>query len=330
MFRCGNWCYTGNIQFGNQDINANKLTLLITTLQKQQNNLRYYCDSLNIPEDSIYFKPMQFLTHATEFINSEITSDEIQKELNKLSKMFSWIDTDDQTYFELILSNLPEDMKSISLIASKTYVRGLILVNIYYEGTIFTSISSGEGNQGLLDVRFPQIGNHGQGILLSVYDKENPSLIETNQKYYRKLTLWQSLQLDETSKLEGNLRLERLNFQIQAEDMSSKSYIQTYCVLKEPQREGIQSQYRDCIFRFGNWFYGGRVKLSESSISLADIPITISKLRTQQSALDFLYEARSIPTTSPFYPCLSYFHKVLEPVVREIMSNSSYALDSLV
>lgn len=45
FFRCGNWCYKGQIQFGGVEVNTEELPILIPLLQKQQGSLRYYCNA---------------------------------------------------------------------------------------------------------------------------------------------------------------------------------------------------------------------------------------------------------------------------------------------
>jgi len=41
LFRCGNWCYRGMVQFNNMQLKLSELPLIIPTLQRQQSNLRY-------------------------------------------------------------------------------------------------------------------------------------------------------------------------------------------------------------------------------------------------------------------------------------------------
>jgi hypothetical protein len=60
--------------------------------------------------------------------------------------------------------NVPEFMSSVGIMASKTYTRGLVLISIYYENTIYFVMQPGEGDQALLDVRFPDVSRHGQGM----------------------------------------------------------------------------------------------------------------------------------------------------------------------
>lgn len=43
LFRCGNWCYKGLVQFNDMKFNTEEIPVLIPTLQRQQGSLRYYC-----------------------------------------------------------------------------------------------------------------------------------------------------------------------------------------------------------------------------------------------------------------------------------------------
>ena len=116
------------------------------------------------------------MTEANEFIASEITSDHVENELRKWSSMFSWIDDDSSaTYFELVCAEVPACMENIAIMASKTYTRGLILISIYHDGTIYFMMTSGEGDQQLLDVRFPDVSKHGQGLQLCSYNSNYQS-----------------------------------------------------------------------------------------------------------------------------------------------------------
>lgn len=45
FFRCGNWCYKGQVQFNGLKINTEELPILVPTLQRQQGSLRYFCNS---------------------------------------------------------------------------------------------------------------------------------------------------------------------------------------------------------------------------------------------------------------------------------------------
>ena len=142
FFRCGNWCYKGKVQFNDLEISLSNITILVSTLQKQQTSLRFDCNAAELPTSSVYHDPLLFFNDSVQFISSELTSDETQNELERMTNIFPWIndaldgsdDNNNKTYFELMLSEIPQHLKKVTLIASKTYVRGLVIVSVYFEG----------------------------------------------------------------------------------------------------------------------------------------------------------------------------------------------------
>jgi len=48
FFRCGNWCYKGNVQFNGINMGLSDLPVIIPTLQRQQGSLRFYCNSTRL------------------------------------------------------------------------------------------------------------------------------------------------------------------------------------------------------------------------------------------------------------------------------------------
>ena len=159
---------------------------IIPTLQKQQGTLRYYCNANNVPTASSFAAPMDFFQRTREFCASEVTSDVVDQELKKWSAVFPWIeDSAAATYFELSLDQTAA-MEGISMMCSKNYYRGLILITIYCAGCFYFIVQSGEGDQALLDIRFPDVSKHGQGLHISTYT--DPSIP------YRKITLWHVLE----------------------------------------------------------------------------------------------------------------------------------------
>ena len=46
-------------------------------------------------------------------------------------------------------------MDGIALAASKTYARGLVFITVYFEKAFYVVVQDGEGDQPLLDVKFP-------------------------------------------------------------------------------------------------------------------------------------------------------------------------------
>lgn len=315
FFRCGNWCYKGKIQFAGLKISTSDLPSLIPTLQRQQGSLRFFCNSKSIPLTSEFLDPVLFLNEAIDFTGEEMISDHVENELNKMAGVFPWINDDSaSTYFELSLGNLPDYMDKIGLIASKTYTRGLIIISIYYEGTIYFVIQSGEGDQALLDVRFPDVSRHGQGLLLACYNDHTVP--------YRKLTLWHASEANEVV-------ITKLPTKIKTLSITTSTYQQTYCIMcSNSERQAVASVHHDVLFRFGSWCYAGRVQLTPS-LGLADIPFVIPALRMQQSRLDYVFDTGNIPTNSPFANCLQHAHE-LGPLVDEQIANSEEALRSLI
>lgn len=193
-------------------------------------------------------EPLDFLHQACEFVAAEVTSSHVDDELKKWSSVFPWIDDDKApTYFELALEP-PKYMSKVSLIASKTYNRGLIVIGIYCEGMFYFVLLPGEGEQHLLDVRFPNVSSHGQGLHIASYREETP--------YWRKLTLWYSVTGGAVAKeLSGASDTPKST----TTNISSAKYIQTYCILKsEPSSSGGGlSVEHEALFRFGSWCYSG-------------------------------------------------------------------------
>ena len=313
FFRCGNWCYIGQIQFSGLKIGVADLSLLIPILQKQQGSLRYYCNSINVPTSSVYSDPLQFLRAATEFVAEEMTSLSIERELKKMSSVFPWIDADGATtYFELSMSDVPHYMEKVGLVASKTYSRGLIIISIYTENVFYFVIQNGEGDQPLLDVHFPDVSKHGQGLQLQSYNDPSYS--------WRKLTLWHVLNCSPRSEA------QRLIPKIRTVNISSSNYQQTYCVMKSTFDASVpvQSLHHDVLFRFGSWCYSGRVQLTPA-LTLADVPFVIPALRLQQGRLDYYCDVCSIPANSPFVKSLEYMQQ-LGPLIEDQITNSEEVL----
>jgi len=145
LFACGSWCYRGSVQFNGLKVVLSELPVLIAALQKQQGTLRYYCNTVSVPADSYFKKPLDFMTEAANFFASQMTSQETEDELENLARQCPWINDDSSTtYFELVLDGVPQFMEDIRLIASKIYVRGQVIISIYTEGTLYFLLAPGE------------------------------------------------------------------------------------------------------------------------------------------------------------------------------------------
>ena len=234
-----------------------------------------------------------------------------------MSNSFAWIDDDaSATYFELSLLNIPSFLNEINMIASKTYTRGLIVISIYCNSSIYFVVQDGEGEQPLLDIRFPDVSQHGQGLLIASY-------ATSEEHKWSKLTLWHVLTTEVIVSNKDIPRLKTVN-------VSTKDYQQTYCIMKSSWDEATSSLsvHHDALFRFGSWCYSGRVQLV-STLSLSDIPFVIPALRLQQSRLDYLCDVNSIPTTSPYASVLKYVFN-LAPIIEQQIINSDDILHNLI
>eukprot|EP01040_Poterioochromonas_malhamensis_P012900 gene12900-14135_t len=322
LFKCGNWCYKGLVQFNDLGFNLEEVPVIIPTLQRQQGSLRYFSTAKSIPEESEFHGPLRYMEDAVEFLATELSSDHIERELRKMANIFPWIEEDNElSYFELTIGNLPDYMKGIEMIASKTYSRGLVIISIYYDRCIYCVIQSGEGDQPLLDVRFPNVSKHGQGLLLSTY----------NEEYYgwKKLTLWHII--DSGGGASSSMVMSKKDIpKLKTINVSTANYEQTYAILKSTMdpKSPLLSVYHDALFRFGSWCYSGRVQLTPT-LTLQDVPYVIPALRMQQSRLDFYCDVNNFPINSPYAGALEYVNKVL-PLIELHVAQSETSLKSLV
>lgn len=273
----------------------------------------------SIPPTSPYFDPIELFYKANDFIAEEITSDKVTAELKKWSHVFSWIEDESATtYFELTLEPHP-CMRNVAMMASKTYNRGLIIISIYIDSTLYFIMQNGEGDQHLLDVRFPDVSKRGQGLHLGSYYDSHPT--------FRKLTLWHSIPAEPTTSVAAPVRPVVNNKVV---DISSTEYIQSYCVMRSQTGQSNPSiaAMHDAIFRFGSWCYAGSVQLTPS-IGLSDIPFVIPALRMQQSKLQYFCDVKHLPETSKFARPLEFASRVA-PAMEEQIVQSEEALRALI
>lgn len=276
----------------------------------------------SIPESCAYFDPIEFFYSANDFIATELTSDRVSEEMKKWSSIFPWIDSDSTaTYFELVVEP-PACMSDVAIMASKTYAMGLIVVSIYLDGVVYFIVSGGEGDQHLLDVRFPDVSKRGQGLHVASYKEDIAQ--------WRKLTLWHCIEHDE--KTMGMLMSPSTARIVRTADISSSDYIQSYCILKskdrDPNATASSASVHEAMFRFGSWCYAGSVQLTPV-IKLADIPYVIPALRIQQSRLSYYSDVKHLPATNKFAKALEYLHKVT-PCMEEQIYKSEDALRALI
>lgn len=260
---------------------------------------------------------------ANDFVASEITSDQVSGELKKWATIFPWIDDDStSTYFELVTSP-PDSLKNVALMASKTYSRGLVIISIYLESMLYFVVQGGEGDQHLLDVRFPDVSRRGQGLHVASYKEEI--------SFWRRLTLWHNVETEKGGSSLANSRSQARIMQATTTDISSNEYIQAYCILKSKEKNAANptaSSLHEAMFRFGSWCYSGSVQLTPT-ITLADVPFVIPALRIQQSRLAYYCDVKHMPSTNRFTKALGLVQKI-SPIIEDQIYKSEEALTALI
>lgn len=316
LFKCGTWCYTGNMTMDKISIGLDDLPRAIPTLQKQQNRLHYYCNASNIPKESPFFRPIEFVNEANGFASSELASDRVQDELARWIDTHEWLENDTKrTYFELKVE-APKCMEDVALAASKTYARGLIFITVYFENSFYVVLQDGEGDQPLLDVNFPDVSRPGRGIHVCSYSRQGG-----HDDRWRELSLWHSMEFsssdDEDLQSTVSLKKRTANMD-ETVNLASDSYVQTYAVLKAIEEHGGVNPHHEVLFRFGSWCYNGSVQLTPT-LELTDLPHIIPALRMQQSRLDYICDVTRVPVTSPFSKPLAYVSRLSRHIERELI-----------
>lgn len=107
LFRCGNWCYTGNVDLGSKQLSLGDLEGAIPALQKQQGSLQFLCEWSKMPKTCEFLKPLNTLYDGFDFIGDQLVSDEIVEAIQDAAEENAWVDEEDGTnYFELQTSGM--------------------------------------------------------------------------------------------------------------------------------------------------------------------------------------------------------------------------------
>ena len=149
------------LQFNDLKLEVSDIPVIIPCLQRQQSSLRYYCKANSIPASSCFHDPLELFNAAREFCASEIVSDRMSREFEKWSALFPWIENEVGNYFELSFERA-NSMSKVAMICSKTYYRGLILISIYCNKSLYFVVQNGDGEQALLDIRFQDVSNRAR------------------------------------------------------------------------------------------------------------------------------------------------------------------------
>ena len=223
-------------------------------------------------------------------------------------------------YFELQLSEGNLAFKNIELAASKIYVRGVIVIMIYFDGTIYTTLVDGQGDQPLLDIAFPDMSKKGGGFQIGTFD----------HPHFFKLCVWQGVPRSMPKFKHGNNKIEDTKSYTQktekiaqdsAVDPAStiSNFGQTYIVFKHenvlsPSNHSVEirtgtahsAAERGVFFRFGSWCYSGRVDLGieHEGLTLDKVHTIVPNLAKQQENMVFCTELKTLCKSSKTYQSL--------------------------
>lgn len=198
------------------------------------------------------------------------------------------------------------------------YLKGLILVVIFSEGSYFAQVQEG-GNrsQALLDVKYPDLSDKGRGHKIKSFAEDHPT--------YTDLYIWAPSETSKGSKKKGGAKKSKPARKQVAEskqDLMGEggAYNQTYVVFKNIiANQTLEPLRRDVFFRFGRWCYAGNVEIGTENLQLSDVPLVAPILQSQQSKLKYFCLAADIPSTSSFYEPMERMREACNFLVSRIL-----------
>ena len=186
LFRYGNWCYSGHIELGSTRLNKEDLPTVVPILQLQQGNLKYMCPAKEVPRGSRFLMPLIKTTEVSQALGDSITGaiEELAALARANAKEYGWVGEDNNNlYFELQTDGRHQG-EDIEMIASKTVVRGVQMVIIYFAGSYYCQVSDAAGDHSLLNTRFPDVSCQSRGYQIK-------STAPKGHEHFRLLTLYQ-------------------------------------------------------------------------------------------------------------------------------------------
>ncbi len=208
---------------GTTRLQIEDLPNVIPILQLQQSNLKYVCKNTDIPRSSRFYMPMVQMTEATQYLGDRMV--EVTPKLSKLierdPEQYGWIEEAvDTAYFQLrmFLSLFPSSLlpflssymflsfpnsfpnktgtdnrhhsEDVEYLSSKTVVRGVQLVIVYFGGSYYVQVSDAEGSHSLLNTRFPDVSWQARGYRFNNLS-EYRSTKSVDTSHFRDLALWE-------------------------------------------------------------------------------------------------------------------------------------------
>ena len=237
------------------------------------------------------------------------------------------------------------------------YLKGLILVVIFSEGSYFAQIQDG-GNrsQALLDVKSvfsphrspisPSSGYLLARCLLALFGDVStlvdccvrgryPDLSDKGRGHkvksfaddhptYTDLFIWAPSDGKKKPSKPARAKPSSSGGAVRESktDLMAEggAYNQTYVVFKNIiANQTLEPLRRDVFFRFGRWCYAGNVEIGTENLQLSDVPLVAPILQSQQSKLKYFCLAADIPSTSSFYEPMERMREACNFLVTRIM-----------
>jgi len=315
FYRNGEHCYRGEVTLDLQhafDTTLADIPIILSVLQLQQSDfLSFQCDSENYLSDANSFSgPLHELEKAEHFLISQVLSDELSADIKKLDP--NW-----QLFFELIgdTSSLFQD---VLFACSRVHFNGFTFIHLYFEGVIYAAIQDDDlGKQTLLDVNFVDYFRGGNnGSTLAMY----------NDTTWMKLSAWKR-----AKRKDATVCLQHFSISSKSENECEQGpssntqdfdgYVQSYYILKHENNN--QGKKREVMFRFGDWFYSGRVDLPTIN-SVREIPGVIREMRLAQHNLEFVGCTSSLPASNKFIKVMQYSTCITKRMEDEAASCEVY------
>jgi hypothetical protein len=196
LFVFGSWAYSGELELL-PELSFEDVEHIIPALRSQQHRLLFLCHTTEMPTDSIYTAPLEYLTHIGNLAEQEIMK--VSAAIEALQ-----VDDEDPETFLFEFETVPQsrtilDQCQVDCIATKSYrASGVIVMTVYFRGTFYVSLSSGGNDVGLLDSKFPSIVQE-QSYKIKTY----PSGI-TGWKELRKQSLIRNVKYERTPVSDAN------------------------------------------------------------------------------------------------------------------------------
>ncbi len=356
--RCGNWCYDGEVDLGQMSLALSDIPMAIPILQAQQSSLRYVNEFGRLRKRNPCRRALMHLSYAAAFIEEHASSPASIKVLEQMECLSFHnqghsFDSGNENivtgevpkeYFELQVAPESKGYEDIELAATKTYVRGVIMVLIYFDGCIYATLADGEGDQPLLDVAFPDMSRKGGGCQLGTFD----------HPHFVKLCVWQGTACNfnvSPSKKANLIDNHRSNFDqvdyhepigtgnsLEREgDATLSKDGQTYMIFKHgnsPSPTNLRcsgtskrANEREAFFRFGGWCYTGSVDfdVEPGQMSLEMVKDILPTLAAQQRGMSFSTECGALSDRSKVFQAM----KRLELAADFILEQLAVASDEL-